>query len=182
MQQHVENDGAHQKVLAETLFHRHAPALYAYLCQKSASREDAEDILLEVFLATLEHKHFSQFPSDQQQALLWRIARNKLVDAHRRTIRRPAVSLELLLNDPAVEEDESPDQELLRMEEYALLHSLVQRLSPFQQRLLHLRFVNELRSPQIASLVGKSETAVRSLISRTLNQLRKWYRERKHDE
>lgn len=182
MQQHVEKDGVNQKDLAESLFHHHAPAIYAYLCQHSASREDAEDILLEIFLAMLKQKHLSYMPPDQQQALLWKIARNKLVDVYRRTIRRPAVSLELLLNDPVMEEDEGPDQEFLRVEEYARLHSLVQRLSPLQQKLLQLRFVNELRSPQIASLVGKSETAVRSMISRTLNQLRKWYREEKTDE
>lgn len=177
MQQHVEDDGEHQRTLAESLFRRHAPAIYAFLCQRSASREDAEDILLEIFLATLEQKHFSYMPPDQQQALLWRIARNKLIDAHRRATRRPAVSIELLLDDPVDERDEGPDQEFLRMEEFARLHSLVQRLPPLQQRLLQLRFVNELRSPQIASLVGKSETAVRTMIARTLNQLRKWYRE-----
>ena len=43
--------------------------------------------------------------------------------------------------------------------------------------ILKLRFVNGLRSPEIASLVGKSETAVRSLLSRTLNQLRMFYGE-----
>lgn len=38
------------------LFHRHAPAIFAFLRQQTSSREDAEDLLLEVFTAALEHK------------------------------------------------------------------------------------------------------------------------------
>ena len=37
-----------------TLYESFAPALFAYLLKQTASREDAEDLLLEVFLAALE--------------------------------------------------------------------------------------------------------------------------------
>ena len=177
MQQHVERDGETQRAMAEELFHRHAPALFAFLRQQTTSREDAEDLLLEVFTAILEQKHLAQKPQEMQRSLIWRIARNKLVDAYRRSARRPAVSVELVMDDLYADAEQAPEHTLLRWEEYARLHAVVQTLPSLQQRILKLRFVNGLRSPQIAALVGKSETAVRATIARTLNQLRNLYGE-----
>lgn len=86
MQQHAERDDETQNALAEELFHRHAPALFAFLRQQTSSREDAEDLLLEVFTAVLEQKQPGQMPQEIRRLLIWRIARNKLVDAYRRTL------------------------------------------------------------------------------------------------
>jgi RNA polymerase sigma-70 factor, ECF subfamily len=40
------------------VFHRHAPSLFAYFRQHTASREEAEDLLHEVFAAALEQPQF----------------------------------------------------------------------------------------------------------------------------
>ncbi|WP_040444253.1 RNA polymerase sigma factor [Ktedonobacter racemifer] len=109
--------------------------------------------------------------------MIWKIARNKLVDAYRRNLRRPSSSIEQLQDDLFADDEQAPEQELLRLEEYAQLHAKLQKLPPLQRKILSLRFNHEMRSPQIASLVGKSEAAVRAIISRTLNQLRTLYRE-----
>jgi len=62
---------------------RHVPA-----------REDAEDILLEVFLAALENESISELNQEKQRAWLLRVAHNKIVDFHRYTVRRTNVPLE----------------------------------------------------------------------------------------
>jgi len=177
MHQHVEVEGENQKSIAEALFHLHAPAIFAFLYQQSSSREDAEDILLDVFTAILGHKYLSGLTPEHQKALLWRIARNKLIDVGRYRSRRPSISIEPMINELFADAEQEPEEELLRLEEYAHLRALLQTLSPIQQKILKLRFVHEHHSPEIALLVGKSETAVRTTISRALNQLRKLYRE-----
>jgi RNA polymerase sigma-70 factor (ECF subfamily) len=177
MQQHVENDDEIRDSTAEELFHHHAPAIFAFLRQQTSSREDAEDLLLEVFTAVLRQKHLSRLPLDQQTPLIWRIVRNKLIDAYRRSTRRASISVELVMDELFADSEQAPEQMFLRLEEYAQLHALFQKLAPLQQKILCLRFVNGMRSPQIAELVGKSEAAVRAMISRTLNQLRTLYRE-----
>ena len=83
-----------------------------------------------------------------------------------------------MLNDLFVNEDQAPEYAALRGEEFSKLHAALQTLPQLQQRILKLRFINGLRSAEIASLVGKSDTAVRSILSRTLNQLRTSYGER----
>lgn len=177
MHQHIEEDGEGPQALAEMLFHRHAAAIFAFLRQQSSSREDAEDLLLEVFSAVLEQPKLSSLPPQQQSKLLWTIARNKQISAYRRRKSRPSVSMELVLADLFVDTEPTPEHEIIRLEEYARLHSAIQMLPPLQQKVLQLRFINGLRSPQIASQIGKSELAVRSMISRTLNQLRNLYKE-----
>lgn len=163
--------------MAEELFHRHAAAIFAFLRQQTSSREDAEDILLEVFTAVLKQRHLGSLPLEHQTSLIWRIARNKLIDAYRRHARRPSSSIERLQDDLFADEEQAPEQAILRLEEYARLHTVLQTLSPLQQKILRLRFVDELSSPQIASLVGKNEATIRAIISRALNQLRTVYRE-----
>lgn len=178
MHRHVENAGEPLQATAEELFHQHAPAIFAFLRQQTSSREDAEDILLEIFTAVLEQEHLGKLPLNEHSSLIWRITRNKLIDAYRRAKRRPAFSVNLMEDDHLFADAvHVPEQAILRLEEYAQLHAMLQALSPLQQKILRLRFVNEMRSPQIASLVGKSETAVRAIISRTLNKLRTLYRE-----
>lgn len=41
------------------LYQRHAPGLFAYVYRQTASREDAEDIVLDVFLTVLQQQSFN---------------------------------------------------------------------------------------------------------------------------
>jgi RNA polymerase sigma-70 factor, ECF subfamily len=61
----------------------HAAGIFAYLRQQAASREEAEDILVEVFVAAIEFSEFDQLGEEEQVAWLWRVARNKAVDGRR---------------------------------------------------------------------------------------------------
>src|SRR5579863_941371 len=78
------------------LYRCHAPGLFAYAFQQTASREDAEDIVLEVFLSVLENPRFPTFDEKKQEAWLWTITRNKVVDYYRRSTLRQHVSIEWL--------------------------------------------------------------------------------------
>ncbi|HET8845698.1 MAG TPA: RNA polymerase sigma factor [Ktedonobacteraceae bacterium] len=177
MQQPVDNDDERQNALAEELFHRHAPALFAFLHRQVSSREDAEDLLLEIFTSILEHQYLARLSPENQRMFIWRIARNKVVDAYRRSARRPAVSLDTLVEELLLDSEQMPENTIERWEASSHLRAVLQTLPPLQQTILRLRFVEELRSAEIASLVGKSEVSVRATISRTLNRLRQLYRE-----
>ncbi len=61
---------------AAALYARYARAIFAYLRLHTPSREDAEDLTLEVFLATLEYNPLSGLSDDEQLAWLPRVARN----------------------------------------------------------------------------------------------------------
>lgn len=158
-----------------TLYQRFAPVLFAYLYRHTSSREDAEDLLLEVFLAALEYASFAGMSVKEQEGWLWSVARNKMVDHYRRAARRPGVQLDLVLEDLFERDEYAPEHITLRHEEYARLRATIKTLPELQQEVLRLRFANDLRCSEIAKVLQKSEGAVRMLLSRTMKLLRAIY-------
>lgn len=152
------------------VYRRHAPGLLAYVYRHLSSWEDAEDIVLEVFLSVLQDHRFPSFDEQKQVAWLWTITRNKTVDHLRRITRRPQVSLEWLSELP--DNGDDPEQINLELEEYAQVASAVRNLPELQQEVLRLRFGHGLSSEEIGQVVDKSGNAVRMLLSRTLRFLR----------
>jgi RNA polymerase sigma factor (sigma-70 family) len=75
--------------LCAQLYRRYAPGILAYLRRHLPTQEDAEDLLLEVFLAALEYEpRLASLSEDEHRAWLGTVARNKVIDHHRRAGRR----------------------------------------------------------------------------------------------
>ena len=158
------------------LYALHATAIFAYLRRLAASREDAEDILVEVFVAAVESDAFAELDEKKRVAWLWRVARNKAVDAYRRSRARLRIDLELVADVIYEDGEQAPEQIALRQEEYAHLHAHLQKLSPIQREAMRLRFAGGLRCAEIAAVLGKREGTVRVLLTRGLNVLRTLYK------
>ena len=165
-----------------TLYQKYWLTVLNYIRQRISSREDAEDLLLEVFLAALEDEEpFLSLSEKQQLAWLRRVALNKCIDQHRRVKRRPAVPLELAQETLYESEERSPEQEALRQEEHTLLRTRLSVLPELQREVLHLRFAYNLPCAEIARLLHKNEGAIRTLLSRSLNRLRIIYDTRQEE-
>lgn len=157
------------------LYQKHAPTILAYFDRRISSKEDAEDLLLEVFLAALENQAWMTFTDGEQLAWLYRVARNKLVDHYRRSKRHPVFPFQELQEILAEEERSVPDYLVLRQEERSTLQRAIAALPPFQQEVLRLRFAQGLHTKEIAQQLKKTDAAIRNLLSRTLNHLRRSY-------
>jgi RNA polymerase sigma-70 factor (ECF subfamily) len=161
---------------AAMLYERYAMTIMGYLRRRLPSREDAEDLLMEVFMAAFERNSLVGLSEDERAAWLHQVARNKMIDFYRRAGRRSSVGLDEVDNvlyDETVEVD--PERVSLRHEEEHRLHLAFQQIPAATQEILRLRFVNGLRSTQIAGMLGKREGTVRMTISRALNLLRSLY-------
>jgi len=174
--QHKEVDPLEHTLYAE-LYRYYAPGLFAYVYQQTASREDAEDIVLDVFLSILQNTRFPTFDAKKQEAWLWTITRNKVVDYYRRSNRRRPVSIEWLSEPLYEDEHQTPEQISLQREEYLWLSSSIQALPELQQEVLRLRFGHGLKCEEIAPVVEKSAGAVRMILLRTLHRLRGLYKD-----
>jgi RNA polymerase sigma factor (sigma-70 family) len=157
------------------LYEKYWLAILLYTHQIVPSLQDAEDILVEVFLAALESDILLSLSEKQQIGWLRRVAHNKAIDHHRRAARFSALPLEDSLDDLFDDEELAPERVALRHEEIALLQTRIAELSDSQQQVLQLRFGNELRCAEIALHMHRSEGAIRTLLSRTLNLLRGIY-------
>lgn len=159
------------------LYEQHWLTILLSIRQYLPRREDAEDVLLAVFLAAMENEKFFTLEADKQLLWLRRVAYNKAIDFHRGVARHRSVSLDDATEMLFADEDYAPDQIATRGEEYALLQAHIATLPAAQQEVLRLRFAGDLRCSEIAQRMHKSEGAIRTLLSRTLNFLRTIYAE-----
>ncbi len=161
--------------LTARLYQLYADKLLSYLYRRVSSRTDAEDILCEVFLAVLEQEMaLAARNADEQRAWLWVVARNKAFDYQRNLYRRPAVPL-MEVEEQVEDEQMIPENMMMRSEAANDLHVHLSRLPESQQEALQLRFIGGLTSAEIAQVLKKREGAVRMLLSRALNTLRRIY-------
>jgi len=172
-QRPVALDQSHLAVL----YRQYAPRILDYLSRQVSSAQDAEDILIDVFVAALESETFAVLTEQKQQAWLWRVARNKVIDTYRRAEGVRRLPLEYIDEQLIEDTGPNPEQVSIQQEEDSKLALLLKRLSPLQQRVLYLRFGENLRCAQIAVQIGQRESSVRSLLSRAFNLLRHHYQE-----
>ncbi len=160
---------------SEQLYALHAPAIFAYVRLYIAAREVAEDIVIDVFLSALEHSYLLARSTEVQRAWLRKVAYYKIVDYYRLQNRRPVVSLEQVAETLYEDEALSPEQAALLHEAYEQVVSIVQSLPVFQQQVVRLRVVYGLHCTEIASVLGKKESTVRTALARALNTIRRIY-------
>jgi RNA polymerase sigma factor (sigma-70 family) len=176
--QHQDYDKRSQPEQANGgLFECYAASVFAYIRLHTPSWEDAEDLLLEVFMAAWEQGNLSWLAEKQRLVWLRRVAHNKLVDRYRRSSRSGALSFDHMLETLRSPEALMPEQVVLQREELTQLSSLVETLPLFQRQVLQLRVGDGLRFAEIAVLLNKREATVRKVFSRTLAQLRMSYKQ-----
>jgi RNA polymerase sigma-70 factor (ECF subfamily) len=159
------------------LYQQFAPKILDYISRQVSSTHDAEDILIDVFVAALESASFATLQEQYQQAWLWRVARNKVIDSYRKTESLRRLPLEYMDEQLIEDSKPGPEQLSIQQEEDSKLALLLKHLSPLQQQVLYLRFGENLRCAQIATRIGKREGSVRSLLFRSFNLLRRYYHE-----
>jgi RNA polymerase sigma factor (sigma-70 family) len=163
------------------LYQRHWLGLFTAIRHSVSSQEDAEDILLDVFLAALESRTLLSMSEQYQEVWLRRVAYNKCMDFHRRAVRHPVLPLESTTETLSDENALTPERAVLHQEELAQLQKHLASLSTIQQEILRLRFADELPCARIAVRLDKSEGAVRTMLSRTLNLLRSMYTKQREE-
>lgn len=160
------------------LYQRHATLIMISVRRLVPSWEDAEDIVLEVFLAALEREQqLTQLSDGRCLAWLRRVAHHKVADLYRRSSVSPPAPIDTLAEWLPNEKELTPEQAALQQEAFARLRTHLASLPPAQQEVLRLRFEAGLRCKDIATLLNKREGTIRSLLSRSLNILRRRYQQ-----
>lgn len=165
-----------QHALAQ-LIERHGKGLIAFARRYlGGSREDAEDIVQEVFWTVW--RKAAQFDPDRAQVTTWlyRIAANRCIDAARRSALLRFVGLDAMSADPALEEPDA-EAELSGRSELALARKGILDLPRRQRMALLLRAVADLDVPAIAEVMGTSNGSVEQLLVRARRTLREHMRQ-----
>jgi len=154
----------------EELYLIHFDRIYSYLHVSVGNRHDAEDLTTQTFLRMLESIGKFRWQSAPFSAWLFRIAHNLAMDHFRATKRwQPEEEV------PEPEPDESTSAEAGALQEIGRrsMLELIDDLSPEQQQVLTLKFLFNFGNAEAATILGKSEGAIKSLQHRALASLQK---------
>jgi RNA polymerase sigma-70 factor (ECF subfamily) len=154
------------------------PKIFRMIFYRTRSREDAEDICQDVFLKAFRSLKKLQQP-ERFESWLYRIAVNRVKDYHRRQKFR---SLFSVLNDNDNEEDAQaeppgerngePIDAILRKEFWQKVQTMLGQLSKMEQEVFLLRFLDELGIKEIAEVLHKSESTVKTHLYRALGKFK----------
>ena len=149
------------------LYQQHVQAIYRYISYRVPENAAADDLTAEVFLRMVEGLPSYHVNSTPFEAWLYRIASARVADYYRQQSRHPHEPLSETEPDRAL----SPEGTLQAAEEEAELRVALRRLSEDYQNVLLLRFVERKSHAEVAILLGKSVTAVKSIQHRALSNL-----------
>src|SRR6059036_211613 len=154
----------------EELYLLHFDRIYSYLHMSVGNRHDAEDLTTQTFLKMLESVGKFRWRSAPFSAWLFRIAHNLAMD-HFRANRRWQPEEEVPEPDPG--EGSAAEEEALESIGRRSMLELIQKLSHEQQQVLTLKFVFNFSNAEAATILDKTEGAIKSLQHRALASLQR---------
>jgi RNA polymerase sigma-70 factor (ECF subfamily) len=150
----------------------YAPRIYRFVFFKVSSEEEAQDITADVFLRAW-HYLLEDTGRDVKHlgALLYSIARNRVIDLYRTRSLRETLPL-----TEETEETIPDDRRLMEKAEAeidaGLLEKHLRRLKDEYREALILKYLDEMGAGEIAKVLDKTPGNVRVLLHRALTALR----------
>jgi RNA polymerase sigma-70 factor (ECF subfamily) len=157
---------------AEDMCRRYYPLIYRYVAFRVNGREDAEDIVSDVFLKVLGSKRVSFGLSRDIRPLLFTAAKHLVIDYYRMRARRTTVDSEQdieLVIDPASSSEQATNDHDLRQS--------LSRLTTDQYMVVFLRFIERYSIQEASEIMKKRPGSIKALQFRALQSLRSFLKE-----
>ncbi|PIU08741.1 MAG: hypothetical protein COT31_02185 [Candidatus Moranbacteria bacterium CG08_land_8_20_14_0_20_34_16] len=158
----------------DEIIDRYQGKLFAYLYRLMGSKEDADDVLQDVFLKAYENLK-SYDPKRKFSSWIYRISHNEAVNYIRRKSLKKFISWEnIVMSKDKLEMSNSEngaDKIFLKKERKQELERALEKL-PFKYRqILLLRYFSEKSYQEISEILAKPINTVGTLISRAKEKL-----------
>jgi RNA polymerase sigma-70 factor (ECF subfamily) len=153
-----------------SLFDKYYPKIYNYGLIQLQEAHAAEDLASDVMLKVLESIPKYRSRGVPLSAWVFRIARNRIVDIRRRGSRRREVGLTDTFVDGS---STAPHSAVEKALDYGQVSLALSHLTQVQEQVIVLRFLKDLDVATVAQIIGRSESAVKSLQFRALTSLRR---------
>jgi RNA polymerase sigma factor, sigma-70 family len=152
------------------LYEHYISPIYRFIYMKVNGREEAEDLTHEVFLSAWQNLYRYKSQGFPFSSWLYQIARNRVIDHYR--VRKnhtniETVDAEFVSISSGLEERLDGDLNLQKIK------GALKALSPDQQDVLIMKFVEDLSHTEIAAALKKSEGAVRLIQHRAIKALKR---------
>jgi RNA polymerase sigma-70 factor, ECF subfamily len=161
-------EGARTAVDLAAIVEGYSTLLFRIANSVLRSRTDAEDVVQDVFLRVLQHRLSLSTVRDMRVWLI-RIAWNLALDRKRRI--RPE-QLDETFAQSLASATMPADAALEEAQRFQAVLGEMERLPKAERHVLLLSAIEELGTTEIAAVLGRSESAVRGLLSRARARLR----------
>jgi RNA polymerase sigma-70 factor, ECF subfamily len=151
------------------LYEKYYPKIYNYAFMQMGDAQASEDLASDVMLKMIESIQKYTFRGLPFGAWVFRIARNRLIDLHRRRRRRGEVDLSGSLSSALA----SPQALAERALERGQIQVALKHLTDEQRQVIVLKFIQGFDNRSIGQIMGRSEGAIKSLQHRALGALRR---------
>jgi len=150
------------------IYDSYSPGLYQYAMRRLSDQDMAEECVAETFSRFLQALRAKRGPEDYLQAYLYRMAHNWIVDEYRR---EPMQTVEL--KEDRRDENANPEVDMSRNLQQERLRMAIKKLTPDQQQVITLKYLEGWENEEIARSIKKPAGAVKSLQHRALASLQK---------
>lgn len=151
------------------LYDRYAGRIYTYVYSHVGNEELAEDLTAEVFIKMLDAIKANKLWQLSFSGWLYRIAHNAIVDYYRRNDPRRG----LPLDERIVAASDDPVALVDGIITNQAVSVALSRLTEEQKSVIELKFFEGFSNLEVASIMGKTEGAVKSLQFRALAAMRR---------
>jgi RNA polymerase sigma-70 factor (ECF subfamily) len=159
-------------MLAE-LFERHHRQVYNYLYRLTGSRQQAEDLVQDVFFRILKYRDTYRARTSFV-AWMYQVARNAHIDSRRK--HRVEAPWSEDAPEP-VSRESGPDEKLRREQEVRLVRRALAELSEDKREVLVLSRYQNLKYEQISQILGCEVNTVKQRVFRAVKALSDKYQE-----
>lgn len=156
-----------QQTLVKIYDDYHTP-IYRYIYRQVGDMETARDLTADVFQKLVRVAE-RRTPIEQVSAWLYRTAHNAVIDHYRRQKFRQHAPLD----ESLVDADDDPVAAAERNIDAAQVRAAMSGLTPEQQAVISLKFLQGLSNQETAEIMNKPVTAIKALQRRALGGLKR---------
>jgi len=164
----------HDKEAFIKVYDENSADINRFVYYKIGSQEEANDLTSVVFLKTWNHiQNNSLGDGKTLRALLYRIARNAIIDYYREKSVKRALSLDDEKNPvDIVDENFDLSERMDQSTDLELIKSKLPFLKEEYREVIIMKFVNDLSLEEIADIMSKRRGNVRVLLHRAISALK----------
>lgn len=164
----------------EQVYDFYVPKIFRFIFLKIGNKENAEDLTSETFLRFWTYIRKEKIKNDSAEAVIYKIARNIIIDFYRR---KEIITMEIdesIVNQIS-DQQRSFIENMINREEIKEMMAALKELKDEYQEIIILRFVEDLGIEEIAEITGKNKGSVRVLSHRALRSLEKVMKLKEND-
>lgn len=155
----------------ENIYLKYSDKIYRYVYLNTNDPYLSEDITSETFLRIW--KNWKKIQPDFMQALLYKTAKNIIIDNYRKHGNAKKVSLEEIVEqgiEPSYDEDLI--EKITSSDNIKKINEAIKLLPENLREVLVLRFINDLSAKEAAEILDTTEVNIRVLQYRALKKLK----------